>query len=240
MIQKTLSTLNGKLQVSIPQDLHELTLGQLMAMQATDNMTDIQAIQILSGVPMAELQQVRSFHELQVFNDHILALAQQIRSLYNSDNVPKTVSFHIKGKTRKVNVSANLSMEPAGAFMAARDIIAEEVARHAELYGDDWQEHFDPSLRICSQILAHYFYCRATGELYNEEKATAFAEEVEKLPITQALPIAKCFFLSYPSLSKPRTGFWRRLFRSWRKGPVSPSSRSSDISTLLTHWQGVM
>jgi hypothetical protein len=235
MITKTLKTLNGKLQVSIPQDLNELRLGQLMAMQAIDNMTDLQAIHILSGVPLTQLQQVKSFAELQIFNDQVLMLAQQIKALYNSADVPKTVAFMIDGKPRKVNVTQNLSMEPAGAFMAARDVIAEEVERHAQIFGDGWQESFNPSLKTCSQVLAHYFYCRATGQLYNEEKATAFVSQVEELPVTQALPIAKYFFLSYPRLSETRTGFWHRLFRSWKRGRVSPGSNGSGISTLLTH-----
>ncbi|MFD1255721.1 hypothetical protein ACFQ3S_02850 [Mucilaginibacter terrae] len=219
MIQKTLQTLTGKLQVSIPTTLHELQLGQLMAMQAADKLDDLQAIHILSGVPLHDLQQVKSFAELQVFNDQVLMLAQEIKELYNSEAIPQTVTFSIDGKPQKVKVMKNLSVEPAGAFMASRDIIAEEISKHIALHGDEnWQQNFNPSLQTCSQVLAHYFYSKVTGKPYDEELAAEFTGEVERLPVTDVLPIARYFFLNYPNLSRPKTGFWHRLFRRWNSG----------------------
>jgi hypothetical protein len=232
MIEKTLQTLTGKLKVSIPTTLHELQLGQLMAMQSAEKLDDLQAIHILSGVPLQDLKQVKSFAELQIFNEQVLALAQQIKELYNSEAIPQTVTFTTVGKPQKVKVMKNLSVEPAGAFMASRDIIAEEISKHIALHGDEnWQQNFNPSLQTCSQVLAHYFYTKVTGRPYDEEFAAAFTSEVERLPVTDVLPIARYFFLNYPNLSKPKTGFWHRLFRHWNNGQVLKNLKHSDTLT---------
>lgn len=241
MIRKTLKTITGSLTVTIPTSLNELKLGQLMAMQATENMNDLEAIHILSGVPLQELKQVKSYTELQVFNEQVLALAIEIKHLYNSEAIPDTVTFILDGKPKKVKVMNNLSVEPAGAFMASRDIIAEEINRHVALHGhDNWQESFNPSLQVCSQVLAHYFYSKVTGQPYDEEPAAAFTQQVEQLPVTKALPIAKYFFLKFPHLSKPKTGFWHRLSRLWSSGRAYVSLKLSAILIRLTHLPGEM
>ena len=241
MIKKTLKTTTGSLTVSIPTCLRELKLGQLMAMQATENMNDLEAIHILSGIPLQELKQVQSYAQLQVFNEHVLALAIEIKQLYNSEAIPDIVTFLLDGNPKKVKVMNNLSVEPAGAFMASRDIIAEEINRHITIYGQkNWQESFNPSLQVCSQVLAHYFYTKVTGLPYDEELAAAFTQQVEQLPVTQSLPVAKYFFLNYPSLSRPKTGFWHRLYRLWSSVLGYMSLKVSAILTRLTHWPGAM
>lgn len=211
---KTLKTTTGKVTLSMPEKLEQVTLGRLMEMQATKDMSDLQAVSILSGTPLNDLQNIVDVNDLQVFNSQVLSIAHQIKYLYNSDAISKETTFTIDCKPVKVKVMKNLSVEPAGAFMAAREIIADEIAKHITQHGEaDWQEHFNPSLQACAQVLAQYFYCRATGKPYNEYAAAEFEEQVKLLPVTDALPIAKYFFLSYPNLSKPRTGFWHRLQR---------------------------
>lgn len=233
MIQKTLQTLTGKLTVAIPTSLHELRLEQLMAMQAADKLSDLQAIHILSGVPLQQLQQVQHFTDLRVFNEQVLTLAEEIKQLYNSEAVPDAVTFIMDEQPHTVKVMKNLSVEPAGAFMAARDIIADEISRHIALHGDaDWQQTFNPSLQTCSQVLAHYFYNRVTGKPYDEQLAAQFTGQVEKLPVTQVLPIARYFFLSYPNLSKPKTGCWHRLYRLWNSVLAFVSLKLSATLTL--------
>jgi hypothetical protein len=49
MIEKTLKTTTGKLHIKIPTQLSDVTLGQMMAMQAKPNLNDIEAISILSA-----------------------------------------------------------------------------------------------------------------------------------------------------------------------------------------------
>ncbi|QJD95152.1 hypothetical protein HH214_04290 [Mucilaginibacter robiniae] len=241
MIKKTIPVNGGKLTIQIPTQLNELRLGQLMQMQDTSNLTDLDAIHILSGVPLQELKNVSSFMDLQQFSEPIATLAHEIKYLYNAEAIPKQITFLIEGKPRTVQVIKNLSVEPAGAFLAARDLIADEINAHINQYGEaDWKDQFNPSLKLCSQILAHYFYTRATGMPYDEYQAAAFTEQVEQLPVTDALPIARYFFLSYPNLSKPKTGFWQHLLQRLNKKQASASLKNSDTSMPSMPWPVVM
>lgn len=182
-------------------------------------------------MPVTSLQLVQDAGEFLEFADAILSLSHQITYLYNSDEIPKKIKVKVDGKDAEVKVIRNLSIEPAGAFMAARDVIADEIAAHIELYGDSWQEYFNPSLTACSKVLGYYLYCRATDKPYDEYAAADFAETIKQLRVTEALPIAKHFFMSYPNLSKQRTGFWHRLLRLWRNVRASIRSRNLNIST---------
>jgi len=229
MIQKTLKTTTGKLAVSIPTTLAEVTLGQMMALQQNPNLGDMEAISILSCIPVEQLQNVQSMDDFAIFGEAVLSLSHQIKHLYDSDAIPKKITF---SNGKMVNVTSNLSVEPAGAFMAARDIIGDEIGGHIKLYGDEeWQQNFNPSLKACCQVLAHYFYCRGTGKPYNEYEAEEFATEIKKLRVSEALPIAKHFFTCYPSLSKPRTGFFRRLLQRLNERLAYRRSRSLNTST---------
>lgn len=239
MTEQILKTTQGKLRVRIPTQLNEVTLGQLMDLQARPDITDLEAISILSGIPVTELHNIKNYDDLHQFGDAVLSLSHQIKHLYNSNEIPKEVIFMLPGgsgaplQKTKVKVMQNLSVEPAGAFMAARDIIAEEINTHIKTHGeDDWQEHFNPSLNACCQVLAQYFYCRATGKKYAEYEVESFMDEVKKLRVTEALPISKHFFTCYPSLSMPRISFWHRLLPYWKKGQESSRSKNSNTSTL--------
>lgn len=232
MLHKTLKTTTGKLRVSIPTRLDEITLEQLISMQQETDLNDLQAISILSGIPLADLQNIIRIDELHEFVLPLLTLAEEIKSLYDSDEIPKSVTFHLEDGYKTVFVMHNLSVEPAGAFMAARDIIAEEISAQVNLYGpDEWQDHFNPSLQACAQVLAHYFYCRATGKPYNEYEAEAFTGEIKKLRVCEALPIAKHFFTCYPNLSKPKISCWHRLLPFSKKGRAYKPSISLNTST---------
>lgn len=211
----------------------------MMDLQTKPDITDIEAISILSGIPVHELQNIKNYDDLHQFGDVVLSLSYQIKYLYNSNEIPKEVVFTVPGtdgaspRRTKVKIMQNLSVEPAGAFMAARDIIAEEINTHIKIHGeDDWQEHFNPSLNACCQVLAQYFYCRATGKKYNEYKVESFIDEVKKLRVTEALPISKHFFTCYPSLSIPKTSFWHRLLPRLKKERASNRSKNSNTSTL--------
>jgi len=232
MIEKILKTTDGKIRVRIPTLLNELTLGQMLAMQEKSYLDDLDAISILSGIPKDELNAVKNFEDFLTFGDYVNSLANQIRYLYQSDSIPNRITFVIDGKKIVINVTHNLSVEPAGAFLAARDIIADEINEHINLYGEeDWQDHFLPSLKACSQVLSHYFFCRVTGKRYDEYEAEEFCEEVKKLKVTEALPIARHFFTCYPNLLKQKIGFLRQLRQRWRKRQVSRRLRNSNILT---------
>jgi len=232
MIEKILRTTEGKILVKIPTLINEVTLGQLMKMQEIHHLNDMDAISILSGIPMEELQNVSNISDFQAFGESVQSLSQQIKHLYNSDAIPAKVSFTLGGNTVLVNVIQNLSVEPAGAFMAASDIIADEINATIKMYGEErWKEHFHPSLKACSQLLAHYFFCRATGKKYNEYEAEAFTAEIKKLRVTEALPIAKHFFTCYPNLLRQKLSFYQRLHLFWRKRQVSRRLKNSSTST---------
>jgi hypothetical protein len=214
MIEKTLKATHGRLRICIPSQLNEVTLGQMIALQEKPDMSDLDAISILSGLPVQQLQTIVNANDLMDFADAVLGLSHQIKNLYQTDGIPKTISIETDNKTVKVKVVNNLSVEPAGAFMAARDIIADEIAEHINIYGEEnWKDYFNPSLNACCKVLAYYFYCRVTGKVYDEYAAAAFTETIKKIRVTEALPIAKHFFMSYPNLSSKRTGFWHRLLR---------------------------
>lgn len=221
MIEKTFRTTDGKLKIRIPTILNEITLGQMIEMQEKHYLNDLEAISILSGIPKEELNTVINFNDFQVFGEYVQSLAHQIKYLYNSELVPHKITFVLGKRQVMVNVINNLSVEPAGAFLAARDIIADEINIHINLYGEDhWKEHFQPSLRSCCSLLAQYFFCRTTGKKYNEYEADEFTEEVKKLKVTEALPIAKHFFTCYPDLLKQKIGFFQRLHLYWRRRQV--------------------
>ncbi|WP_413668911.1 hypothetical protein ACEN9X_02540 [Mucilaginibacter sp. Mucisp86] len=241
MTERILKTTDGKLRIQMPTQLNEITLGQMMDLQARPDITDIEAISILSGIPVNELQNIKNYDDLHQFGEAVLSLSYQIKYLYNSNEIPKEIIFTMLGaneispqKTKvKVKVMQNLSIEPAGAFMAARDIITEEINTHIKTHGEnDWQEHFNPSLNACCQVLAQYFYCRATGKKYSEYEVESFIDEVKKLRVTEALPISKHFFTCYPNLSIPKTNFWHRLLPRLKKGRASNRSKNLSISTL--------
>jgi hypothetical protein len=232
MIEKTLKTTDGKLRVCIPTILNEITLGQMIEMQGMHHLNDLEAISILSGIPKEELYTVSNFDDFRVFGDHVHSLAHQIKYLYNSDIVPHKVTFMLGKRKVVVNVIRNLSVEPAGAFLAARDIIADEINEHIALYGEEgWREHFQPSLKACCNVLAQYFFCRATGKKYDEYEAEEFNDEIKKLRVTEALPIAKHFFSSYPDLLKQRIGFFQRLHQYWRRKQVFRRLKNLNTST---------
>ena len=235
MIEQKLNTVDGKLLVKIPTQINELTLGQLMAMQDKPYLSDLDAISILSGVPVSELNNVKDVDDLQIFNEVIFALSQQIKSLYETEVIPKTVTFYIDKNPVAVNVINNLSVEPAGAFMAARDIIADEISEHIKKHGEDnWQASFNPSLKACSQILGQYFYCKVTGKKYDEYEVEKFIETTKQLSVTEALPMARYFFYNYPGSLRRKPGFFKLLLLLWRKRQAYKHLKNLNISIPLT------
>ncbi|AYL96408.1 hypothetical protein [Mucilaginibacter celer] len=234
MIERTLKTIGGKLRVAIPTQLDEITLGQMMDLQEKTDAQDIEAISILANIPANDLKNVVNYDDFHELGEAILSLAGQIRYLYHLDTVPKEVVFKLPGNAnaaRKIKVMQSLSVEPVGAFMAARDIIAEEINDFIKKHGEDsWQDHFNPSLKACCQVLAQYFYCRTTGKPYNEYEVDEFINQVKQMRVTEAMPIAKHFFHCYPNLSKPKTSFWHRLLPRSKKGQASRPSKNLNIS----------
>lgn len=226
MVTKVIRTTEGKLPVKIPSHISEVTLGMLIEMK--DDKSNVETISILSGIPLDQLYLAKNISEFDVFNDNVLSLVHQVR--YDCDNLPIPKSIFVNG--RKVDVVKNLSIEPAGAFMECRNIIADEINEHKKLFGEDeWQENFQPSLEATALIIAHYLYCPATGLPYSDEKAEAFKEHILKLSITITTPIAKYFFLNYPNLWKPKVGFLQGLYHLWKRKLALRRLKRTGIST---------
>lgn len=231
MISKTLQTLDGQLKISIPSVISEITLGMLIAMQE-DN-SDIETISILSGISKDELYNVRNINDFDIFKEHVLSLVHQIS--YECNNLPLPKQIFICGK--KVEVTKDLNIEPAGAFMECRDLIADEINEHIKVFGeDDYKEHFKPSLKITSFILAHYLYCPTTGLNYNADKAEAFQKEILKLSIALTIPIAKHFFLNYPFAPKTKRKFFPAVIQTWKRKLALRNSKGSRFLILLILW----
>ncbi len=237
MIEKRIRTTYGKIAVSIPSDLNEVTLGHLMALQEHELPDDLDAISILSGMPKSELQNIKDIADLSEFGETILALSHQIKFLYDYDTLPAKVTFMIKGRKVEVTVNSNLAIEPAGAFMAAREIITDEVRQYIAIHGEqNWQERFQPSLNACCQVLAQFFYCKVTKKPYDEYEAEAFTSEIKKMRVLEALPLARHFFTCYPNLWKPKQSFFQLHLQRWKQMLASARSKSSNLSTRSMPW----
>lgn len=217
MITKTIRTISGKVKLHIPENLSEITLGQMIAMeQVSDN-----SIPLIPELTEDIVNNIINLDDLLNIRERILSLAHQIKYCYNSNILPE--------KLMGVKVPNNLSIEPAGAYLVSRDLIADEINRHIEMYGeDDWKENFVPSLDTCAGILANYFYCRVTKELWSEQKANEFKEQVLKLSVQEALPVACFFFKAYPDLSKQKIGLWRAFKLILKRKQVSRRLRNSN------------
>jgi hypothetical protein len=229
MITRTLSTLQGKIKIHIPERHSEITLGQMIAMQSAS--VDIPIIPELTE---DVVNNIINIDDLIQIRERVLSLAHQIRYCYAESAIPETIAFgRVKTwrgwKDRKVKVIRNLSIEPAGAYLCSRDLIADEINRHIAEFGEDeWKENFTPSLDCCAGILANYFYCRVTGKLWSEQAAEAFRAEILNLPVSEALPVARYFFMNYNNLYRPKTSLWQAFKQQLKKRQVLKRLRNSN------------
>lgn len=190
MITKSLQTTTGKIRVNIPTDLSEITLAQMIELES-----EIGSVtSIVPELTKEVIDNIVSINDLVDIQDRILSLAHQIGYCYQELKMPERVVFG--GKS--YDVPKNLSIEPAGAYLVSRNLIADEINACNDL------EKFRPSLTGCAKILANYFYCRVTGKIWAEQQAEDFVSEIVKLPITVVLPIAAFFFRNANNLYRPK------------------------------------
>ncbi len=224
MIQKTIQTIQGKVKIAIPTSLAEITIGQMMDMESAIS----NSIPLIPELTEDIVNNITNYSDLIDIRERILSLAHKIKYEYHEAKLPEYI--HVLGK--RIKVIKNLSIEPAGAYLACRDIIADEINAHIAIYGEDkWQDKFTPSLKTCSLILAHYFYCHVTGLLWNEQKAEEFQSEILKLSVQEALPVARFFIMKYPDLSQSRRSLWQVFKLILRKNLALRRLRNSNIST---------
>lgn len=233
MFTKTIKTTGGPLKISIPEDISEISVGLLMALtpEPGNSFSQLEQLSILSGVPSGKEEREYAddkitlcdikVSDLEVFDDTLQKIAYQLKAFVTVQDIPEGITIptdqpNVKrwfGRTTEhkgkyVKVLSNLGIEPAGAYMEAKEVIKadlEEFAKHnPELSDDELKDVYSPTIQSLCRILALYFYCPATGEKFNSYKAVQFEEVIKKLPITKALPIARYFFLRYPNLSREK------------------------------------
>ena len=114
----------------------------------------------------------------------------------------------------------------------------EHLNKAIDKFGNDnWKDNFKPSTQSCIELLAQYFYCRVTGNVYQEYEVLKFQDEVKYLPVSQALPIARFFFLKYPNLEMPKINFLKLLQMLIQQKRALRNLKRSDRLTRLTHSQ---
>lgn len=232
MLTKTVKTTNGDLKLTIPTKRDEISIDLLQRLTPPvgHSYSFLEQISIMTGVPTGDkefdkreidvdtvtLNDIETLYELSPFEDALQGLAYQLAAFQEVQEIPDKITlpiarpltgwFRSPGKRFvEVEVIKNLGIEPAGAYMEAKEVIKSEWERWEKVkkeYGDHIE--FNPSIESQIKLLAIYFYCRATGEKFKTHKIAEFSEVIKKLSITHALPIARYFFLRYPNLSKPK------------------------------------
>lgn len=229
MVTKKIKTTGGDLKITIPSEISEITIGMLIDLTPDygDILSPLQQLSVLSGIPKEYnpgkpdticLEDVECIDDLGAFDDTLQAIAYQIKGFVTQQEIPETILIPVPQTSVKrwfgiervhvgklVKVITNLGIEPAGAYMEAKELIKAEYQewdRIKKEYGDHIE--FNPSINSLCKLLALYFYCPATGEKFSTIKANEFQSVIRQLPITKALPIARYFFLKYPNLSKPK------------------------------------
>jgi len=245
MFSKSIKTTSGPLKITIPEDIKELTIGQLMAMtpEPGHSFSDLELLSKLSGIPTGEnnydtdkvcLYDTCNTDDLQPFYDVMQTIAYQLKAFITVQEIPEEVTLimphdaqasgrfkrwfnrDVKGKV--VPVISNLGIAPAGAYYEAKELIRAEYELWERVKAE-YGEHieFNPSIECQAKLLAIYFYCPATGNKYST-KTDAFLDVVKQLPVTQGLPIARYFFLRFPNLSKPKVRPSLESLRTLRRG----------------------
>lgn len=164
------------------------------------------------------LLDICNMDDLRVFDEALQTIAYQLKHFVTVQEIPKQISFELPTENIKrwfnrntgnalkiVPVISNLGIAPAGAYLEAKQLIKKEYERWEKVKEQYSEEiEFNPSIEAQIRLLSLYFYVPATGNKFNTLKVIEFDEVIKKLPITQALPIARYFFLRYPNLSKEK------------------------------------
>lgn len=231
MFSKKVKTTEGDKLISIPSDKSEVTIGMLMDLKPGygDALSPLEAMSVLTGIPsgnkpgvtypdevftLCDICDVEGF--LNDFNETLELLGIQIKACLIDAEVPDVITVPVKHEIKRrwfgrkaehagklVKVAKNLGIEPAGAYMEAKEIIAEEF-KHWDAVKEELGDHieFSPSIHSLCRVLSLYLYTRSTGEKFNSQRAAEFDEVTKQLSITKALPIARFFFLRYQTLLK--------------------------------------
>jgi hypothetical protein len=177
---------------NFPTELSEITLKQFFALRGSKDILD--EICALTGMNRQTIQNFKSPADLEKCTLLLNNVGKKLQQSFEGSKLPKQTI--INGKV--VKVPHNLKLQPVGAFIAVHNLITEEYKRCA-----DQQTDFDPT-NIIPQVLAHYFWLPYMGSdvLYSDEGIDNedYMEQINTIPLTDAIPIANFFFRRYPNL----------------------------------------
>ncbi len=232
MTERTFKHINGKLKLSIPDSLQDVTL-QMMIQFQQPALSELEAISALTQTP---IEQLYGISDISALNEAILPFAQslqhQLAYIYEAGALPKTLTLRYPGgKAQIIDIGADAGFYAYGAVMEARELMKTEILRHQQTYGDTWREHLNPDLRICGLILAHFLYNRVyPNHVPTEIDIQQFFDVIKWLAITEAAPLARHFFLSYPNLPLRKPTRSQRLQHLWKNVPALMRLRPSVTS----------
>jgi hypothetical protein len=197
----TIETLDGaELILNIPANLNELTFGQLIDLQNPE-LTIFESLSILSGIPVDDLYNVRSYQEVTKIAKLYIDLFKYNLQAAELNKIPRKISVNYKGRRKTIKIK-NPSMEPAGAYMVATKIISSEIYAHIDLYGEDnWKINFNPSLESCIGIVNAFLYCRVTGVKWTDDNGIDLSRTMSAADV---LSLAKHFYNVWPNLCNRR------------------------------------
>jgi hypothetical protein len=232
MTERTFKHINGKIKLSIPDTLQDVTM-QMMIQFQQPALSDLEAISALTQTP---IEQLYGISDIAALNEAILPFAQslqhQLAYTYQAGVLPKQITlFYPGGKVQTITIGEDAGFYAYGAVMEARELMTAEILRHQQTYGDTWRDHLNPDLRTCGLILTHFLYNRAyPSHVPSAIDIQQFFDIVKWLPITDAAPLARYFFLSYPNLPLRKPTRWQRLQHLWKNAPALIRSRASVTS----------
>jgi hypothetical protein len=213
MTERTFKHINGKLKLSIPDSLQDVTLDMMIHFQQPA-LSDLEAVSALTQTP---IEQLYGISDIAALNQAILPFSQslqhQLAYTYEAGTLPTQVKLRYPGgKIQTIAIGNDAGFYAYGAVMEARELMTTEIVRHQQTYGDTWREHLNPDLRTCGLILTHFLYNLAyPGHVPSAIDIRQFFDVVKWLPITDAAPLARHFFLSYPNLPLRKPTRWQRL-----------------------------
>jgi hypothetical protein len=225
--------MNGKLKLNIPDSIQDVSLDMMIKFQQPA-LSDLEAISALTATAV---EQLYGLTDIAAVNEAILPFAQSLQHqfayTYQAGSLPKQITIRNPGgNTQVITLGQDLGFFAYGAVMEARELMANEIVRHQQEYGDAWQAHLNPDLRICGLIITHFLYNRAfPTHVPSPQDIEQFYDVVKRLSITDIAPLARYFFLSYPNLPLRKPTRWQHLQMRWRNVPVLKRLRALATST---------
>lgn len=205
----------------IPSGIEEITIRQLISLR---NLPDKDYITILNwAVPALDMAMLttntkQTERELTGALTLVNALLNEIFTFMQSPEkieVPKSVTLLGLVIELKPGLLTSLPYWP---YVQVKTIIQQEAKK----------EPFDPTDRI-PEVLAHYLYSSVTKSKYNEEKAEAFIEVINEMPMIEAIQVGNFFFLKFRNLYLSRTSNFLTSLNLWRLRLAWKFSRSMAI-----------